>query len=62
MQAAKIRSLQDAYRKREVETARDKAPNAGEIRSLGLLEREKDEQVGIKHGSLLPTFGSNVSK
>lgn len=57
-QAAKIRALQTAYRKREAETPRDAAPTAGEIRSLGLLER-KDADVDVKHGSLLPTYSDN---
>ena len=62
LQAAKVTALQAAYRRREAETPRDQAPNAGEIRGLGLLERKTDEEVGIKHGSLLPTFGNNVAK
>lgn len=61
IQAAKTTALQNAYRKRELETPRDQAPSAGEIRSLGLLDR-KDEEVDIKHGGLLPTFKSNAPK
>ncbi|KAK5108746.1 hypothetical protein LTR62_007893 [Meristemomyces frigidus] len=57
----KTYSLQAAYRKRESQTSRDLAPSAGEIRGLGLLDR-KDEEVNIKHGNLLPTFGSNAPK
>jgi len=61
-QAAKVSALQAAYRRREAETPRDQAPSAGEIRSLGLLDRSKDAEVDIKHGTLLPTYGSNVPK
>nr|POE88151.1 hypothetical protein CFP56_11380 [Quercus suber] len=61
-EAAKTRALQAAYRKREASSARDDAPSAGQIRSLGLLEREDDKQVNVKHGNLLPTFGSNQPK
>ena len=60
-QAAKIRALQAAYRKREAATPRDQAPSAGEIRSLGLLDAT-DEQKSIKHGNLLPTYKSNNPK
>lgn len=62
MQAAKTHALQTAYRKREAATPRDDAPSAGQIRSLGLLEREDDKQVNVKHGSLLPTHGDNQPK
>ena len=60
-QAAKVTALQAAYRRREAETPRDQAPSAGQIRSLGLLNR-KDEEVDIKHGVVLPTVESNVPK
>ncbi|WPG98490.1 Hypothetical protein R9X50_00128100 [Acrodontium crateriforme] len=58
-EAAKTRALQAAYRKKETATARDDAPAAGQIRSLGLLEA-KDEEVNMNHGSLLPTFKTNL--
>jgi NADH dehydrogenase (ubiquinone) Fe-S protein 5 len=61
IQYTKTLALQNAYRKREAQTSRDQAPSAGEIRSLGLLDR-KDEEVNVKHGNLLPTFSSNVPK
>lgn len=54
-------ALQAAFRRREAETPRDQAPSAGEIRSLGLLDK-RDEEVNIKHGSLLPTYHSNQPK
>ncbi len=57
-EAAKIRTLQAAYRKREAQTPRDQARSAGEIRSLGLLH-ERDEDVDMKHGNLLPTLKDN---
>lgn len=52
-QAVKIAALQAAYRKREASTARDDAPSAGQIRSLGLLEASREER-NVKAASLLP--------
>ncbi|EME48568.1 hypothetical protein DOTSEDRAFT_84159 [Dothistroma septosporum NZE10] len=57
-EASKILALQAAYRKREASTPRDEAPSAGQIRSLGLLNAT-DEEKNVKHGNLLPSFGSN---
>lgn len=58
LQAAKVTALQAAYRRREAETSRDQAPTAGQIRSLGLLDRTKGE-VDIKEGTVLPEYSSN---
>ncbi|RMY20492.1 hypothetical protein D0865_02878 [Hortaea werneckii] len=60
-EAAKITALQAAYRRKEAETPRDQAPSAGQIRSLGLLDR-KEEDINIKPASLLPTVQDNVHK
>lgn len=60
-QAAKITALQAAYRRKEAETPRDQAPSAGQIRSLGLLDR-KEEDINIRPASLLPTVQDNVHK
>ena len=50
-EAAKILTLQNAYRRREAATSRDDAPSAGQIRSLGLLDA-KDSEVDIQKGPL----------
>ncbi|KAK3660021.1 hypothetical protein LTR56_000947 [Elasticomyces elasticus] len=60
-EATKIAALQAAYRRKEAQTPRDQAPSAGEIRSLGLLDR-KAEQVDISGGSTLPSFSDNMPK
>lgn len=44
-EAAKIMALQNAYRKREAANPRDSAHKAGQIRSLGLLDREEAREV-----------------
>ncbi|KAK3327722.1 hypothetical protein B0T19DRAFT_400558 [Cercophora scortea] len=41
-EAARVKALQAAYRKAEAEGSRETAPNAGQIRNLGLLSREDD--------------------
>ncbi|KAI1164365.1 hypothetical protein F5B18DRAFT_650845 [Nemania serpens] len=41
-EAARVRQLQAAYRKAEASSARDSAPSAGQIRNLGLLDKEED--------------------
>ncbi|KAI0532965.1 hypothetical protein GGR58DRAFT_517306 [Xylaria digitata] len=41
-EAARVRQLQAAYRKAEASSARDNAPSAGQIRNLGLLDKEED--------------------
>ncbi|KAK0936876.1 hypothetical protein LTR29_011555 [Friedmanniomyces endolithicus] len=58
-QAAKISALQAAYRRREAQTPRDQVPSAGEIRSLGLLDR-KAEEVDISAASAIPRYSSNA--
>lgn len=60
-EAAKILALQHAYRKREAETSRDNAPSAGQIRSLGLLDKSA-EGVAIDKGSILPTLADNMAR
>ena len=57
-EANKIRNLQAAYRKKEAETPRDSAPSAGQIRSLGLLDR-RDEEVDIKKPGTIPALTDN---
>lgn len=61
-EAQKIRALQLAYRRKEAETSRDSAPNAGEIRSLGLLKDRKAEDVGVEKGKVLPTLQDNMPR
>lgn len=39
-QAARVRALQDAYRKAEAASPRDNAPTAGQIRNLGLINKD----------------------
>lgn len=34
-------ALQDAYRKAEAASPRDNAPNAGQIRNLGLINKDE---------------------
>ncbi|KAK0299359.1 hypothetical protein LTR54_014343 [Friedmanniomyces endolithicus] len=58
-EAAKTSALQAAYRRREAQTPRDQAPSAGEIRSLGLLDR-KAEEVDISAASVIPRYSSNA--
>ena len=45
-QAARVRTLQDAYRKAEAASPRDNAPNAGQIRNLGLIGKD-DVSKGV---------------
>ncbi|KAK0635179.1 hypothetical protein B0T17DRAFT_486050 [Bombardia bombarda] len=40
-EAARVKTLQAAYRKAEAEGTRENAPTAGQIRSLGLVDRDK---------------------
>ena len=54
-------ALQHAYRKREAESTRDTAPNAGEIRSLGLLKRPSDE-VKVQKSNVLPSLADNMPR
>ncbi|TKA66748.1 hypothetical protein B0A55_10239 [Friedmanniomyces simplex] len=60
-EAAKVSALQAAYRRREAQTPRDQAPSAGEIRSLGLLDR-KAEEVDISAASTIPRYSDNAPK
>jgi len=60
-EANKIRTLQNAYRKREAATPRDSAYSAGQIRGLGLLDR-KDEEVKIDTKGVLPTLKDNAPR
>ncbi|KAL1297133.1 hypothetical protein AAFC00_004710 [Neodothiora populina] len=57
-EAARVHALQAAYRKQLAAYPRDDAPNAGEIRSLGLLQAS-DEEKNIKPPRLLPKYDSN---
>ncbi|KAI1391294.1 uncharacterized protein F4822DRAFT_396248 [Hypoxylon trugodes] len=41
-EAARVRALQAAYRKAEASSARENAPSAGQIRNLGLIDKEED--------------------
>ncbi|KAL1584990.1 hypothetical protein WHR41_06221 [Cladosporium halotolerans] len=58
-EAAKISALQAAYRRKEAETPRDEnAPTAGQIRTLGLLDRT-DEEVNIFPAKFIPKVEHN---
>lgn len=58
-QAAKITALQAAYRRKEAETPRDdNAPTAGQLRTLGLLDRT-DEEVNIFPAKFIPKVEHN---
>lgn len=41
-QAARVLALQAAYRKAEAQKLKENPPNAGQIRNLGLLDKEED--------------------
>ncbi|KAI1750068.1 hypothetical protein F4782DRAFT_259580 [Xylaria castorea] len=41
-EAARVRQLQAAYRKALAASPRDSAPTAGQIRNLGLIDKEED--------------------
>ncbi|GAP90810.1 putative NADH:ubiquinone oxidoreductase subunit [Rosellinia necatrix] len=41
-EAARVKQLQAAYREAESMSARDNAPSAGQIRNLGLIDKEED--------------------
>jgi len=41
-QAARVKALQAAYRKAQAQGSREDAPTAGQIRNLGLLNKEED--------------------
>jgi len=57
-EAAKILTLQNEFRRREMAAPRDNAPNAGQIRSLGLLD-VKTEEVDIQKNKTLPSLSDN---
>lgn len=42
LQAARVMALQAAYRKAEINQGRENAPTAGQIRNLGLLNKDED--------------------
>lgn len=52
-EAARVKAIQAAYRKRMAEDPREGAPSAGEIRRLGLLDK-KPEEMDIKPPKWLP--------
>ncbi|GAB7358217.1 hypothetical protein MBLNU230_g0369t1 [Neophaeotheca triangularis] len=58
---AKVSALQAAYRKKEASTSRDEAPSAGQVRSLGLIDGNKEEK-NLKPASLLPAYDDNLPK
>jgi NADH dehydrogenase (ubiquinone) Fe-S protein 5 len=39
-----VRALQDAYRKAEASSPRDNAPSAGQIRNLGLINKDDESK------------------
>ncbi|KAK6211877.1 hypothetical protein LQW54_005578 [Pestalotiopsis sp. IQ-011] len=41
-EAARTRALQSAFRKAESSAGRDSAPTAGQIRNLGLIDKDDD--------------------
>lgn len=41
-QAARVKMLQAAYRKAEAQKLQENPPTAGQIRNLGLLDKEED--------------------
>ncbi|KAI1497136.1 hypothetical protein F5X99DRAFT_397940 [Biscogniauxia marginata] len=41
-EVARVNALQAAYRKAEAASVRDDAPSAGQIRNLGLIDKEED--------------------
>ncbi|KAK2623865.1 hypothetical protein QTJ16_002193 [Diplocarpon rosae] len=45
LQATRIRSIQQAYRKAAAANPRDDGPKAGAIRNLGLLDKEEDTKA-----------------
>ena len=42
LQAARVMALQTAFRKAEATQGREDAPTAGQIRNLGLIDKEED--------------------
>jgi len=57
-QAARVRAIQAAYRKQMASSAREDAPNAGQIRGLGLLDA-KEEDKDIHVAKVVPKMGTN---
>jgi len=58
-EAAKVRALQAAYRRQQAANPRDDAPSAGQIRGLGLLKGDSDEDVAIHPAKVLPKLSRN---
>lgn len=42
LQAARVKLLQAAYRQAEAKKLQENPPSAGQIRNLGLLDKEED--------------------
>ncbi|GAB7344982.1 hypothetical protein MBLNU457_3407t1 [Dothideomycetes sp. NU457] len=57
-EAARVKHLQAAYRRQQAASPRDDAPNAGQIRSLGLLDAS-DEEKNVQKAPLIPTKAGN---
>ncbi len=47
-QAARVRAVQAAYRKAEAASPREGAPTAGQIRSLGLLDKDENARKFVE--------------
>lgn len=60
-QAARVHALQAAYRKQLAAYPRDDAPDAGQIRSLGLIDAA-DSEKDIHPPRLLPKYKDNLPK
>jgi len=58
MQAARVATVQAAYRKKMAENPREDAPNAQQMRSLGLIDAT-DEEKNMKRAKWLPSVKSN---
>jgi len=58
VQAARVSALQAAFRRQQAATPRDDAPNAGQIRGLGLLDASEEEK-NISVPPVIPTMSSN---
>ncbi|KAI9791895.1 MAG: hypothetical protein M1833_001313 [Piccolia ochrophora] len=49
-EAARIRAIQAAYRKKEAEYPRENVPSAEAIRNLGLIGKEEDTKLVLESG------------
>lgn len=56
--AARVHALQSAYRKHLAANPRDDAPDAGQIRSLGLIDGSLEEK-NMTPAALLPHVKTN---